>query len=108
MGAGPDRLTSAAGRLRARGIEVEEVPVEAPVGLRAEIGTSFALHRAVAAEVRRASLAGAVPLVLSLNSGSALRALAAAGGGAGGGLVVGHAGVHKSEATVGGFLVRLG
>src|SRR5712671_3433783 len=104
MGAGPDRLTSAAGRLRARGIEVEEVPVEAPVGLRAEIGTSFALHRAVAAEVRRASLAGAFPLVLSGNCGSAIGALAAAGAGTGVAWFDGHGDFNTPETTVSGFL----
>ena len=104
MGAGPDRLTSAAGRLRARGIAVEEVPVEAPVGLRAEIGTTFALHRAVAAEVRRASLAGAFPLLLSGNCGSAIGALAAAGAGTGLAWFDGHGDFNTPETTVSGFL----
>jgi arginase len=104
MGAGPDRLTAAAGRLRARGIEVEEVPVEAPVGLRAEIGTSFALHRAVAGEVRRASLAGAFPVLLSGNCGSAIGALAAAGPGTGIAWFDGHGDFNTPETTVSGFL----
>jgi arginase len=104
MGAGPDRLTAAAGRLRARGIEVEEVPVEAPVGLRAEIGTSFALHRGVAAEVRRASLLGAFPLLLAGNCGSAIGALAAAGAGTGIAWFDGHGDFNTPETTASGFL----
>src|SRR5439155_700044 len=79
MGAGPDRLAAAADRLRARGVEVSEAPVEAPPGLRTEIGTTFALHRAVAAEVLEAVAAEAFPLVLSGNCGSAIGAIAAAG-----------------------------
>ena len=104
MGAGPDRLTSAAGRLRARGVEVEEIPVEAPVGLRAEIATSFALHRGVAAEMRRASLAGAFPVVLSGNCGSAIGAVAAAGAGTGLAWFDGHGDFNTPETTVSGFL----
>ncbi len=104
MGAGPGRLAAAADRLRARGIEVDEAAVEAPAGLRAEIGTTFALHRAVAAEVRGAVAAGAFPLVLSGNCGSAIGALAAAGAGTGIAWFDGHGDFNTPETTRSGFL----
>ncbi len=104
MGAGPGRLAAAADRLRARGIEADEAAVEAPAGLRAEIGTTFALHRAVAAEVRGAVAAGAFPLVLSGNCGSAIGALAAAGAGTGIAWFDGHGDFNTPETTRSGFL----
>ena len=104
MGAGPDRLAAAAGRLRSRGVEVAEAPVEAPPGLRTEIGTTFALHRAVAAEVREAAAAGDFPLVLSGNCGSAIGAIAAAGAGTGLAWFDGHGDFNTPETTVSGFL----
>jgi arginase len=104
MGAGPERLAAAAGPLRTRGIEVDEVAVEAPAGLRTEIGTTFALHRAVAAEVREAAAAGAFPLVLSGNCGSAIGALAAAGAGTGIAWFDGHGDFNTPETTASGFL----
>src|SRR5207237_9743564 len=100
MGAGPDRLAAAADRLRARGVEVSEAPVEAPPGLRTEIGTTFALHRAVAAEVLEADAAAAFPLVLSGNCGNAIGAVAAAGAGTGAAWVGGHGALTTTEATV--------
>jgi arginase len=104
MGAGPERLAAAAGPLRTRGIEVDEVAVEAPAGLRTEIGTTFALHRAVAAEVREAAAAGAFPLVLSGNCSSAIGALAAAGAGTGIAWFDGHGDFNTPETTASGFL----
>src|SRR3989440_4253776 len=104
MGAGPDRLAAAAGRLRSRGVEVAEAPVEAPPGLRTEIGTTFALHCAVAAEVRDAAAAGDFPLVLSGNCGSAIGAIAAAGAGTGLAWFDGHGDFNTPETTVSGFL----
>src|SRR2546423_174436 len=104
MGAGPDRLAAAAGRLGSRGVEVAEAPVEAPPGLRTEIGTTFALHRAVAAEVREAAAAGDFPLVLSGNCGSAIGAIAAAGAGTGLAWFDGHGDFNTPETTVSGFL----
>src|SRR2546425_1671982 len=104
MGAGPDRLAAGAERLRARGVEVSEAPVEAPPGLRTEIGTTFALHRAVAAEVLEAVAAGAFPLVLSGNCGNAIVALAAAGAGTCVAWFDGHGDFNTPETTVSGFL----
>ena len=104
MGAGPDRLAAAADRLRARGVEVSEAPVEAPPGLRTEIGTTFALHRAVASEVLEAVAAEAFPLVLSGNCGSAIGAIAAAGAGTGIAWFDGHGDFNTPETTVSGFL----
>ncbi|MFL5312135.1 MAG: arginase family protein [Myxococcales bacterium] len=104
MGAGPDRLAAAAGRLRSRGVEVAEPSVEAPPGLRTEIGTSFALHRTVAAEARQAAAAGAFPIVLSGNCGSAIGAIAAAGAGTGIAWFDGHGDFNTPETTVSGFL----
>src|SRR5712671_463121 len=104
MGAGPERLSAAADRLRRRGIEVEQVAVEAPAGLRTEIGTTFALHRAVAGEVRGAAAAGAFPLVLSGNCSSAIGALAAAGAGTGIAWFDGHGDFNTPETTASGFL----
>lgn len=104
MGAGPQRLAAAAGRLRARGVEVDEAAVEAPDGLRAEIGTTFALHRGVAAEVRRAAATGAFPVVLSGMCGSAIGALAAAGAGTAIAWFDGHGDFNTPETTASGFL----
>src|SRR5438105_2001173 len=104
MGAGPDRLAAAASRLRSGGVEVAEAPVEAPSGLRTEIRTTFALHRAVAAEVREAAAAGDFPLVLSGNCGSAVGAVAGAGAGTGIAWFDGHGDFNTPETTVSGFL----
>jgi arginase len=104
MGAGPERLAAGADRLRARGIEVDEVSVEAPTGLRTEIGTTFALHRSVAEEVRGAAAAGAFPLVLSGNCGSSIGALAGAGAGTGIAWFDGHGDFNTPETTASGFL----
>lgn len=104
MGAGPDRLAAAADRLRARGIEVAEAVVEAPPGLRAEIATTFALHRVVASEVRAGAGAGAFPVVLSGNCSGSIGALAAAGAGTGIAWFDGHGDFNTPETTPSGFL----
>jgi arginase len=104
MGAGPLKLAAAGDRLRARGIEVTVAEVEAPAGFRTEIGTTFALHRAVAAEVRGAIASGALPIVLSGNCGSAVGALAGSGAGTGIAWFDGHGDFNTPETTVSGFL----
>jgi arginase len=104
MGAGPERLAAAAGRLRDRGVEVTEAVVEAPPGFRSEVGTTFALHRAVAREVKDAATSGAFPIVLSGNCGAAVGALAAAGPGTGVVWFDGHGDFNTPETTVSGFL----
>lgn len=104
MGAGPDKLAAAADRLRSRGVEVTQAVVEAPPGFRTEIGTMFALHRAVAVEVRAAISAAAFPIVLSGNCGSAIGALGGAGVGAGIVWFDGHGDFNTPETTVSGFL----
>lgn len=74
MGRGPLRFTEsgAAERLRARGHEVRESRVVVESAFPTEATTSFALHRAVAEQVRAATAAGGLPLVLAGNCGSAL------------------------------------
>jgi arginase len=104
MGAGPDKLAAAADRLRSRGVEVTEAAIEAPPGFRTEIGTMFALHRAVAVEVRHAIRAGAFPIVLSGNCGSAIGAIAGVGEGTAVAWFDGHGDFNTPETTVSGFL----
>lgn len=104
MGAGPEKLAAAADRLRARGVEVTDAPVEAAPGLRDEIGSTFALHRAVAAEVGGALAEGAFPLVLSGRCSSAIGAVAAAGAGTALAWFDGHGDFNTPETTVSGFL----
>src|SRR5256714_5954536 len=104
MGAGPLKLAAAGDRLRVRGTEVTTAEVEAPAGFRTEIGTMFALHRAVAAEVRGAITKGAFPVVLSGNCGSAVGAVAGAGAGTGIAWFDGHGDFNTPETTVSGFL----
>jgi len=104
MGAGPLRLAAAADLLRAHGIGVDSALVEAPPGFRTEIGTTFALHRAVAAEVRGAIAQGAFPIVLSGNCGCAVGALAGTGPGTGIAWFDGHGDFNTPETTASGFL----
>jgi arginase len=104
MGAGPDKLAAAGDRLRARGVEVTDAPIEAAPGLRDEIGSTFALHRAVAAEVGGALAAGAFPVVLSGRCSSAIGAVAAAGAGTALAWFDGHGDFNTPETTVSGFL----
>jgi arginase len=117
MGGGPVRFAEggAAERLRARGHEVSESVVEVgitdPPAFPTEIATSFALHRAVAEQVRAAAGEGALPVVLAGNCGSALgtmSALAAAdpddSTGTGVIWLDAHADFNTPETTTSGFL----
>ena len=72
MGRGPLHARAAIDRLRTSGLDVVESVVEAPASFPTEIGTSFALHRALAESVRATVATGDFPLVLAGNCGSAL------------------------------------
>jgi arginase len=74
MGRGPlhAREHGAIDRLRASGHDVIESVIEAPASFPTEIGTSFALHRALAESVRATVASGDFPLILAGNCGSAL------------------------------------
>ena len=74
MGRGPLHFHEhgAADRLRAAGHEVTESLIEVPSPFPTEIGTSFALHRALADTVRGTVAAQRFPLILAGNCGSAL------------------------------------
>src|SRR6187551_1045646 len=74
MGRGPLHFHEhgAVDRLRAAGHEVAESLIEVPSPFPTEIGTSFALHRALADTVRGAVTAERFPLILAGNCGSAL------------------------------------
>lgn len=74
MGRGPLHFHEhgAADRLRAAGHEVAESLIEVPSPFPTEIGTSFALHRALADTVRDVVAAERFPLILAGNCGSAL------------------------------------
>ena len=67
MGAGPSALAAAgaADRLRAAGHDVREQVVTPTSEWRAELKTTFELHREIAAAAGLAHLAGRVPLLLS-------------------------------------------
>jgi arginase len=104
MGAGPDKLAAAADRLRSRGFEVTQASIEAPPGFRTEIGTTFALHRAVAVEVRAARAAAAFPIVLSGNCGASIGALGGVGPATGIVWFDGHGDFNTPETTESGFL----
>jgi arginase len=93
-GAGPDAI---AHRLGAEG--ASRVPAPAPAGH--ELGTSFAVNRALAAHVRDVEAAGGRPLVLAGNC-HATQAVARAGRG-----VVwldAHGDFHTPETTTGGYV----
>lgn len=105
MGLGPQRLLpQIEASLRALGYEldVERVTVQ---GFMAEIATSFAVSRAVAARVHAARRSGRWPLLLSGNCGAALGAIGGLGG-PGLGLVWldGHGDFNTPETSVTGFL----
>lgn len=74
MGYGPLAIgaAGAADRLRRAGHAVNEAVIEAGPGLHTEIATAFRLHRALADAVRQVLEAGALPVVLSGNCGSAI------------------------------------
>jgi arginase len=108
LGTGPERLLEAGleRRMRAAGhqtvVHLAEPPADA---WHAEIGTAFALARAVSRLVRQALADGSFPLVLSGNCGPA--ALGVAGGLGSPPAVVwfdAHGDFNTPESTVGGFL----
>ena len=74
MGRGPlhFRDQGAADRLRAAGHDVTDSVVEVTTSFPTEIGTAFALHRALSDAVRAAVAGGRLPLVLAGNCNSAL------------------------------------
>ncbi|HKG90733.1 MAG TPA: arginase family protein [Gemmatimonadaceae bacterium] len=81
MGRGPGALLQGGlvDGLRAAGHEVAVWRVEAPGEFRTEVGSAFALARLIAAQVRAASEAGELPLVLAGNCNSCLGTLAGLG-----------------------------
>ncbi len=108
LGAGPERVLDAGleRRLAAAGHQSRVQVAEAPAGSwQAEIGTAFALARAVAELVRDARAGGAFPLVLSGNCGpAALGATAGLGGPPAVAWFDAHGDFNTPETTVGGFL----
>jgi arginase len=78
MGCGPEHFVKhgAAERLQLAGHEVHTAVVEPTATWRAEIGTAFELHRALAGAVREAVRADDFPLVLSGNCNSAVGVIA--------------------------------
>ena len=74
MGRGPLHLRQhgAADRLRSTGHDVAESIIEVPSPFPTEIGTAFALQRALSDAVRAAVAGGRFPLVLAGNCNSAL------------------------------------
>ena len=114
MGRGPLHFGEhgAADRLRAAGQDVAESVVDVPAPFPTEVGTSFALYRALSDEVRAGTASGALPLVLAGNCGSALgtvsglRAVPNAGAGDDVGVVWldAHADFNTPETTTSGFL----
>ena len=74
MGRGPTRFSEggAAERLRRAGHDVTESVVEVPASFPLEVGTSFALHRALSDRVCATAAGGAFPIVLAGNCSSSL------------------------------------
>jgi arginase len=74
MGRGPLHFSErgAADRLRTAGHEVVESVIDVETAFSTEIGTSFALHRALSERVCAAVTGGGFPFVLAGNCGSAL------------------------------------
>jgi arginase len=103
MGAGPERLASAA-KLRSPDADVTEATVEASTRFRAEIGTTFDLHRTLAREVRGALDAGRFPLVLSGNCGAVVGVVGGLGGQTALAWFDGHGDFNTPETTRSGFL----
>lgn len=110
MGRGPLHLVAAGAldRLAAPG-GIALVPIEADAAFATEIGSAFDLHRGVAASVRSACSASALPLILSGNCNSAIGTVAglqAAGLGDGLGVIWfdGHGDCNTPETFIGSFL----
>jgi arginase len=74
MGRGPLHLSERGvhERLRAQGHDVSETTVDVSTTFPTELGTSFALYRAVSERVSSATTRGAFPIVLAGNCGSSL------------------------------------
>ena len=74
MGRGPLHFAEhgAADRLRAAGHDVVESVIDVPAPFPTEVGTSFALYRALSDGVRATVARGGFPMVLAGNCGSAL------------------------------------
>jgi arginase len=74
MGRGPLHFSEhgLANRLRARGHDVRESVIDVPSAFATEVGTSFAVYRSLADQVRTAVTDGGFPLILAGNCGSAL------------------------------------
>jgi arginase len=109
MGAGPEHLlqSGAAERLRATGHRVRVEEIALPDGaFAAEIGSAFALQRAVADGVRRAVKDGRFPIVLAGNCNAAAVGTLAGLGAPGLGVLWfdGHGDFNTPETTTGGFL----
>src|SRR5688572_13609425 len=83
MGRGPLHLSErgAADRLRASGHDVVESTVDVPTAFPTEVGTSFAVHRALSATVCAAVASGGFPLILAGNCGTALGTVSGVRGG---------------------------
>jgi arginase len=74
MGRGPMHFSEhgSSDRLRASGHDVVELAIDVPAQFPTEIGTSFAVYRALAERVCATVAGGGFPLVLAGNCGSAL------------------------------------
>jgi arginase len=107
LGAGPEHLV-AAGLPAALGLAGHAVSVEtiepAAKGWCAEIGTAFALARALADRVRAARAARRVPVVLAGNCMSSVGVVGGLGAGTGVLWLDAHADFNTPDTTVGGFL----
>ncbi len=111
MGRGPEHFVrmGAADALKRIAGSVQEVMVRHDVDFTSENGTTFALLRAIAAQVNRASNAGRFPLMLAGNCSSTVGALAGLGSSRVG-LVWfdGHGDFNTPETTTTGFLDGMG
>jgi len=111
MGAGPDRLLrhGLPQDLRSAGYNLEVEHVEAPDGFRAEVATSFDLYRRLSRRTNAAVDAGAYPLVLAGNCGSALGTVSGTGS-EGIGIIWfdAHGDFATPETSISGFLDGMG
>ncbi len=108
MGKGPGRLLDAGllDQLRSWGHEVTHCELRAPAAeVASEVATSFALHGALAAEVRRARAEGRFPLVLAGSCYSSVGTVAGLGDDPVGVIWLDtHADLNTPETTASGFL----